>query len=291
MTPYLIGIICGVLAMLGWGIGEATAKLAVAKTSEFVSYFWVEVVVASVFVLVGIARGAHLLLIGPYVLTFALVIAGTYTLAYIFSYRAYRVGKLAIVSPILCSYGMLSSLLAAIFLHQQVTPLQLIAISLIIGATIALSLDIPALRQGDLKMTRGVKEALVAFVFFGVNSVFLDYISERADIHLLNMLISLLSLMLVAAYLLVRNVSVRLTKVDRTGKLYLLATGILTLGANYFFIYGYSVGDSIVIAPLGAASGTVTALISLIFFREKLTKLQLLAVATSLAGIILLSLG
>jgi drug/metabolite transporter (DMT)-like permease len=289
MSSYLLGILAGIGAMFGWGIGEATAKLAVQHTSEFVAYFWVEMVVALVFSSVGLAHGVQYLPITPLLIGAAIFVAETYTIAYLNSYRAYSIGKLALVSPILCSYGMLSSVLAAIFLHQRLTLPQFVAIAIIVGSTLLLSIDFTALKRGVWQATRGVKEAIIAFIFFGVNSVCLDYIAERYDIHLLNMLISLLSLAMIGVYLVWKKIPLQVPTLPRETRWYILLTGVLTLVANYSFIYRYQIGDSIVIAPLGAASGTVTALISLIVFREKLSLLQLVAVASSFVGIILLA--
>ncbi len=289
MSPFLIGMICGLIAMFGWGIGEATAKLAVKKIGEVSAYFWVQLIIWIIFLLIWVSRMPSFSDISGLVLLFTFIIGATYSLAYVFAYKAYDKGKLALVSPILCSYGMLSSILAWLFLGQRLSILQFVAITLIVLGTIAISIDLDDLKNGGkLKVLAGVKEALLAFVFFGVNSVFLDYVSELADINIINILNSTFSLILVGLYFIVSKKRISTDVKNKSTLLPILLTALFTFLANYFFLYGYTVGDSIIIGPLGAASGVVTALVSVFIFKEKVNWVQAVSIAVVFAGIVLL---
>lgn len=291
MSPFIIGLICGLIAMFGWGIGEATAKLAVKKVGEFSSYFWVQLIVWVVFLALALINWKSIGNISLEVVLYTIIIGITYALAYIFAYKAYNVGKLAIVSPILCSYGMLSAVLAAIFLNQTLSLLQFVAISLIVIGTIMISIEYDSSEEkGKFKVTQGLVEALLAFLFFGVNSVFLDYISEKANINTLNILNATFSLVFVAIYFFFSKKDIRINSTSRSTLLPILLTAFFTMLANYFFLYGYTVGDSIIIGPLGAASGVVTALVSVFIFKEKITIFQAISIAIVFAGIIILAL-
>lgn len=291
----MTGITYGILAMFGWGVGEFTAKKAVDEYGEHKAYLYVQAIGALIATLIAYFYGqlrAELFTLP--LLGLSLLIGATYSIAYLNAFKAYRIGKLAIVSPILCSYGMLSSILAAIFLNQTLSFLQFIGIIVIISGTFLLSLDFEELRK-SFKFTAypGVKEAIITFLFFGINSVLLDFTVVESNLHLVNTLNSIFSLFTIATifvYFSKSNKTTHTSSVTKNGIVFMIATAILTALANLWFIIGYSRGDSILIAPIGASSGVVTSILSFIFLKEKLTKIQLVGMISTFIGIILISL-
>ena len=69
----------------------------------------------------------------------------------------------------------------------------------------------------------------------------------------------------------------------------LLAAAVLSATALFSFNKGFHVGNPSIVATVASASGAVTAILSLIFFNQQLTAIQITAVALIVLGTILVS--
>ena len=68
-----------------------------------------------------------------------------------------------------------------------------------------------------------------------------------------------------------------------------MVVGILETVALLSVEYGYMVGDLVVVTPISSALSIVTILMAVIFLKEKLSKLQIAGIITTLTGVIMIA--
>ncbi len=284
MDRIAISLITGISGMISYGVGEFTAKKAVDKLGNTRTFFWIQIISLAVAFIVAAVVKINFSA-SPLFIFLSLVVTVTYALAYILAYKSYEVGNLSIVSPIGASYGIVSVAIAAIFLKQELIGFQIVGIPLLIIGIVFISVTRDP-KKGNISLTKGVIPALGSAFLFGINGPLIDYIVANIDWLLFALITTVASVALMSINSFLSKERISISKNERSAFRFLLPAALLTILGNIVIVYGFSVGDSIIIAPLGSASVAITVLLALIFLKDKLKPVQIAGILLTILGII-----
>lgn len=281
-----ISIVYGIMAMLGFGLSNFFALLAVKKESALTVVFWSEVFGILLLVLfVGFSKA----LPNSLMLLTILAVAGVVgAVAYLSFVRGLKVDRLSIVAPLGNSWSLITVLLSVIFLSQKLTNSQPIGVATVIAGTVLVSLklsDIKKLHLGELE--GGAKYGLAAMLGWGIQSFLIAELAPALGWFLPIFGITVINAIIF--FVLLKTKKSNIFPASRSMALIILS-GILNSGAFLAYGFGVTFGKSAIVAPLAASGTFVAVLLALILLREKVRKEQGLGIALIMAGIILLSL-
>ena len=275
----------GAIAALAWGI----SSLASSRTSKEIGatcvLAWVMVIGLVLAVpaaaLDGVPHGLSandvLLLLGAAVGSVAGLLA---------DYRALRMGRVAIVQPIVACEGAA----AAIFglLHgDALSALQLVLLAAIVAGIVAASRassDAEPTAAGRAQDRETILLALVAALLFGGSLFCIGVVGDSVSTSWILLAVRAVGVAAVAIPLLARR-GLRLT---RGSFPLVLASGLLEVIGLVAFAWGAS--DHIAVtAVVGSQFAVVGVIGGVLLFRERITRIQTAGVFVTLAAVTLLS--
>ncbi len=241
----------------------------------------------------------------PYAL--ALAVVGVVSLAWL--YRAFALGPIAVVSPVVASYAALTVVLIVVFLGERLTSGQAVAIGVTFVGVAVASTDIRELRrtlgrpstlaplantlpsvaeQGPLplgSLPLGVRIGFLATLGFALWSAIFTAAVRATDGLALIVVQRSFSIALLTLFVLARRTSL----VPLTGRraLALVAvTGVLDTGANVLLALGIESGYASFVMTGSGAYPLIPALLAIAVLRERLAPNQYLGVALLVAGLV-----
>lgn len=311
------GVLLGLSAALCWGVADFCLRGATHAAGTFRALYFMQV-----FGLVALlATGPWLRLSFADATPSALLAAGALSLVILVGaallYRAFIIGKLAVVSPIAASFGAIATLLALLTGERPSTPQLLGLALLLVGVTLSgMALSHPNGQEatsGDSAGPRrllgpGVAEALIATVIFGAAYWALRYVVVQLGGVQTALVGKLTDFVALSAIVLVGWAARRFIGVPalaeggaipaaralapRSGVfwLWLIPGALLDVGANVAYNIGVTSSLTSVVATLSSLFTAVTVLLAWIFLHERLTRVQWSGVALILVGITLVNL-
>ena len=108
-----IGILFGFIAMLGFGLGNAIAKVPIQKIGSEKTIFYRNVIISILLFLILIFFGQDAVFSTKYILL-AFLIAGIGYIPLLFFYKALNLGKVGVVSPVANSSAIFTVLFSII---------------------------------------------------------------------------------------------------------------------------------------------------------------------------------
>jgi drug/metabolite transporter (DMT)-like permease len=221
----------------------------------------------------------------PYAL--ALSVIGIVSLAAL--YRAFAIGPIAVVSPVVASYAALTVVLIVIFLGERVTTGQAVAIGVTFVGVAVASTDIRELRRTLGRPSEGVRIGFFATLGFAVWSAIFAAGIRATDGLALIVVLRAFSVVLLTLFVLFRRVSVRPLTERRAFGL-IATTGMLDTGANVLLALGIAAGFASFVMTGSGAYPLIPALLAILVLRERLAPNQYLGVAVLVAGLVALGL-
>ena len=224
------------------------------------------------------------------------------------TYKAMRLVKVSILSPLQNSSCAITTILCVVILKQALNIPQIIAIAVIIICMVLLSInkdetlriesgnkeeDAKNAKKAYLLYLKGIAFALGYWLLDGIGSFMDDYTLE-ADLSAEQVIIAFSFIYCIVG--IVCSIILKIKEKDykiidfKENKLKLIGTLIETAG-QYTFIYTFAFGDAALASPYVAAYSIVTVILSKIFLKEELSKKQYILIALILAGMITLSIG
>jgi len=285
-----LSIIFGLLAMLGWGVGDFFGAISSRKIGSVKTYFWMRVlgtVLASPFLLISQERSSwQLWFFIPLFISGVLDFIGTISF-----YNGFNIGNLSVVSPIASSWSVITIILSLIFLNERLSLFQLLAILLIVLGIWLVSFNFNQffkLRKVDL--LKGGKEGLIAMFMWGIMAFLFIFPSKLSASWFLPIMVHRCFLIaIILFYSLIFKQSLLITDDKFKNIKFLLVIGILDLMANFSLNFGAIIGKVSIISPVSSAFGAVTALLGIIFLKEKISASQIFGIISVVGGIIILS--
>lgn len=200
-------------------------------------------------------------------------------------YKSLALGPMAVVSPVVAAYSAVTVILVVVFLGEQLTVGQAIAIGVVFAGVILASTDLRAVLATLGKPLPGVRIGFVAMLGFGVWSALMAAATREHD-GLSLILVGRISglLVMLAAALVLRSA---LPTDRRPPTLALLVVvGAFDTIANVFFVVGVESGNAAIVATASGLYPVLPALLAIAFLRERLAPNQYLGIAVLVAGLV-----
>ncbi len=278
--------------MLSWGIADFLQSIALKKLTTaqviFVSnlFFVILTLPFAFFVDLHISLSSLIVvLIGSLFMSAGMVMF----------FESMKIGEVSIVSPISASYPIITVLLLITLLGHKLSIITLIAILIMMLGIALASTDLKKIRH--IHTVKGVKEAVLALLFFGMYFFLLELLSSdvkffldfRAmDPYTLFFYTSLFNGLALLIYGFFKKGKLDIKEI-KSAVVYMLSAEIMYIIAWIALTYGFTYGDSAVITAISSLFPAITIILALIFFKEKLVKNQYLGISLILLGLFMVS--
>ena len=200
-------------------------------------------------------------------------------------YRGLAAGRMSVVAPISAVVGATVPVVVSLATGESPSAMQLAGV-LVALVAVALVSATPE-REGGAGRRRGLPEAFGAGLAFGIFFLTFNEAGDQGGVWPL-VVARLASVTLFGAIALLGRRRVRF---DRGVRLPIVATGLLDLGANLFFLLGSQRGLLSIVAVLTSLYPGTTVLLARVVLRERMTPLQSGGLVAALVGIALITAG
>ncbi len=297
-------ILFSILTVLLWGTSETIFK-SVSNNErntvlKLIAYNGIIYGIVSVVYMLITKTEMNLNVIVTY-----LPIAAVYIASMFCTYKAMRLVKVSILSPIQNSSCVFVTILCMLVLHQQVEWYQLMAVGFIIVGIILLSInkdETIMLARPDTEKAISKSAAYMLYLkglAFALGYMALDAIGGFLDENVLEAdlsenqvlvayaLIYLIVGLICLAYLVFSHKTEDLFNFKEDKKK--LIGSLVETAGQFTYIYAFAFGDAALASPFIAAYSAVTIILSRIFLKEKLKLRQYAMLALVFVGMIILS--
>lgn len=285
MNTTLISILLGIGGMVGWGIYDFLGGVFSKQIGSFKSVFWSQSAGLLSVLLLAFASQAEF---GTpaHAVILSLLAAVVYSAGYLFFFKGFEKGNVSIIAAAMNLWAVFTMLFAFLFMGQRLTTIQTIGVLAILsGATLA-SLDWSSIRDQGLKLSSGVKEAVLGAFFFGIFWNISEVISEEVGWLSATLFIKFGIAIFLLVFSFAAKQELTLRRIPAKTKYAILFMGIIEVGAVALVNYGLTIGDAILITPIASALSIVTIGLAVIFLKDKISKLQGLGIVAAILGII-----
>jgi drug/metabolite transporter (DMT)-like permease len=212
-------------------------------------------------------------------------------LAYIGFYRALELGPIAIVSPIVSSYGALVVLCALVLLGESLGWLQAAGCLMVFCCVALASVDPTAGTKAEATGTRlGIKLSVLSAGAFGAYLFLLARLSADLGWLLPILLNRATSVALLFAWMIARPPPT-VGKLGPLGVLGCAATGLLDAIGYVLFNRGGEIGEIALTGAAASAYPLIPIAVGLFALHERVAWHQRVGIAGVVAGMVILSLG
>ncbi len=272
--------------MFGWGIYDFLGGVFSKQIGSFKSLFWSQLAGLISILLLAFAFKTEIN-IPVLAIVLSPVASIVYSAGYLFFFKGFEKGNVSIIAATMNLWAVFTMLFAFVFMGQRLTTTQTIGVFMIIaGATLA-SIDWGSIGSQKLRLSLGVKEAILGAFFFGIFWNISEIISEKIGWLLTTLLVKFGIVIFLLIFSFVIKQEVGLLNSSTKTKYVILLMGIIEVGAVALVNYGLTIGDAILITPIASALSIVTITLAVIFLKDKISKLQGFGIVMAIVGIII----
>ena len=289
MNQATLGILYGLLAMIPIGLANAISKRPSQSLGASRLLFY-RTILTSILLFVVLLFNLDQ---SNFNLAYALAAFGLSFIAFIamlFLYKAYAVGKIGIVTPIMSSSAVISIPLSVIFLEAVLSKTQAYLITLIIIGIILLTINFRDWKKSSLLQSgTGILYAIITAIAYGL-FFFLAQIPNRALGQYAAALIFELGILFFTAIQI--GISRQNIKIpDRKNICFILSIAVLTVLSILGLYTGLNKASAGVVLAFSSASTLVVCLYGLLIYKEKLSLSQYVGTVIIVLSMVLLSLA
>lgn len=291
----LIAVLAGLGGMLGWGFADFFAKKTVDKIGDIATLVWAHLFGTLVFALIALYN--QVVLKSGFTIPTSLIEWGgliffgsLQALVYLFVYKGFGKGQLALLNPVFASYSGIVAALSIALYGEKLTGGLPIALLIIFGGIILLNIDMKALQSRRFNITHapGLKEVGLAAIMAAFWTLFWDKFVGGKD--WMSYALFMYVFMTVAAIIISKLQKVNLAVVKPNLWKFLMLIGFCEVGAYLAISLGFSTTSyTSIVAILSGAFSLPTLLLSHFFLKEKVTIVQRVGSVIIILGIIILS--
>jgi len=201
-------------------------------------------------------------------------------------FKGFEIGNVSIVAATMNLWAVFTMLFAFIFMGERLSTIQALGVLMIISGVTLASLNWSDIRNQRFQLTSGVKEAVLGAFFFGVFWNISEVVSEEIRWLLTTLFVKFGIVLFLLIFSLLVKREIGLTKTTTKTKYMVVLMGMIEAGAVAAVNYGLTIGDAILITPIASALSIVTITLAVIFFKDKVSKLQGLGIVMAIVGII-----
>lgn len=281
------GILFALIAFFAWGFGDLLFAIASKKIDSSSLTFWSFLIRISVFILMipFFWHEVPRLSSGPIVMS--LVLGLISAIGFVSYFEAFRKTHAAIVGSISLSWGVISLLISLVLFGEILLPKQILAILLILSGLFLTLFNVKEIRESHIFKNSGGLFALVAMVTWGIFGAFVVFPIEQIG-WFWTTFFAIIPFALVFPFLKMRKQKFH---IPSTRKLLLIIVGAALLEATAELSYniGIDYGQVSVVAPIAGSYAVLMVGLSFIVFKEKISRMQIIGIITTLLGIVALS--
>jgi transporter family protein len=279
-----LGILFGLISMLGYGLSTGMAKSIIKKIGNQRTIFFRNTFISLIlFVTLTFFLGGTNFSLTYIGIAFVVSLIGYVPL--ITFYKALKLGKIGIVSPISKSSIIFTILFSIVFFGESLTLLQSFSTILIVLGIVFISVNLRDLKNSQLfEISSGVPFALVSCLLWG-----LVYFLLKIPVTVLGPVLT--SFILEFGIMIFGGVNLKVSKIgfglpDRKilGRIFIMA--LLGSIGTLFYTMGIEIADVSTVIALSFSSPLLVTLYGKFVYKERLRALQYVAILLILAGIL-----
>lgn len=280
-------IFFALISYMGWGTGVFVEAILARRLRWYSLTLWsflFSVLVMSFYVPFAIKDLANLtfsLLILILTLAFIGIFSGT-----VFYYEALRIGNRALVGTIASSFPVVAVLISIIFLKETVSIQQGLAILVIFTGIILSILNFSNLRYNKL-VNKATLFALLTMFSWGIYGGFIKIPVSKIGWFWPNY-ITFLIFPVIYIYIKIKGLRIEKPTENKAFIPLIVSTVLVRIG-ELSYNFAISQGTVAVVASIAGAYITLFVVLAFLFFKDPITKQQILGIITTLIGIVLLS--
>ena len=203
-------------------------------------------------------------------------------------YKGVKVGNISVVSAISNTWGVITMVLSIIFLHFQLTSVEVIGAIIIVVGTVLASFKLDDLRNLRLtKLVKGAEYAFLAAIVWGLQFLFVNVLVVQIGWFIPLLLVYATVTLYGIVYFRAKKVKF----VNPKPAWVLLALNGLSIAiASFAYNVGVTSPSALIVAPIAAASPAVTISLAMIRLGERPDINQLLGILMIVGSLVFLSL-
>ena len=284
----LVAILCGLVAMFAFGTGNFTKKFAlddVGATNALYVLHIINFLVFTPVILFSIYKGYFSISLIQVLATIAytsLCILGIYNFT-----KALEIGEVAIITPIGGASIVLTVVLSILFLGEVFVFLDIVAIFMAFIGIFLTSVNFSKIK--NMRNTKGIKEALYAFVFFGLFLFFNGSFSSQLDFFSFFLVPKYLISILILGFLSLFKRQEFDYKKLKPKPVIIMFCCFLLLNLGWFsYQFGSKFGSVVISSLLMGQNAVVSIVLSIIILKEKLLVNQVFGIILIFISLIIL---
>jgi drug/metabolite transporter (DMT)-like permease len=281
-----LGLICGLISMFGWGIADFLMKEPGQKIGSFRTLFFIQVInliLTIPFFFYYLIKYSFNIGLMDLVLLFLIGILDLF--AYLNFLEGITKGELAIVSPIVSVYSIITVVLSVIILGEFITNLQMVAIILALIGVVLTSVDLKNLH--NIHSVKGLKNAFFAMLGWGIFLFLTGFLESR--IHWIQ--IFLLSNLIIAGVIIFFLLfKIKTKKIPKSQMSILTVIAIISSLSWISMNIGFSVSSVSIVSVVSSLSPFITVILAVIYLKEKLILNQKIGIFLIISSLVLISL-
>lgn len=280
------GVVFGLIALLGWSLGNIAATKAVRGGSTLQAAMLGQVIGFILLCAAALLYGKWET-IETHFLVILILIGGMSVPLYWLLYQSFAKGKLAVVVPISSSFAVPTVLVSILFFGERLAAQQTVAIIAIVIGTVLLAIQWKAkLHRADF-LTPGAGYALIVAILWAIQFSLIGYVVSSVHWLQATLIAQGVSAAGLTLWFMLSN-----EQFSRARPMVVFSSlaGILETIAFLAFNIGSSVDLTSIVAPIASATVLVTVPVAMLTLRERPNVWQWIGGALTVTGVIVLSL-
>ena len=284
-----VGIIIALLSCFSWSIVDLACKIIIGKIGRFRLVFFINFfsslpLIIYAFMFLPIPSLSFKMILLSVIIGLLLTVIGS-----LIYYRGLEKGDLSILSPVSSSWGIITVLLAIIFLNEVLSFYQSVSIILLFLGIVITSLSWSYLKTSEkYKLVLGSKEALMAMVFWGIGFFLLKYLIDEIGPIWSLVFIRYFATLLLILYGKAKHEQFRFSK--KTMGLLIFIISLFDLAGFIGFNFGVSTEFVAIVTPIVSSYPAITVILAYLFLKERLERNQYFGIGFIIIGLISISL-
>lgn len=290
----LIAFAAGIGGMLGWGLADFFAKITIDKVGAIRSLVWAHIFGTFFYILFICTK--YLIDQQAVIAPSSNDISGLFffgalqMVVYWLAYEGFGKGFLAVLNPIFASYSGLVALISVVFLGEQISNLLLFSLILMFIGVILINTDFSDLRDKKVKITLGpgVKEVVAAAILAAVWTIGWDKFVSGDDA--ITYSFGMYFFMSISAIILALAMRIKFKMLSKRVLIFPALIGLCEVLAYVSITWGFSATDrTSVVALISGAFSLPTVVLAYFFLKEKITRIQIIAVCIIIFSLIIVA--
>ena len=291
----LIAVLAGLGGMLGWGLADFFAKKTIDKVGDVASLAWGHIFGTTVLLImllyqVLVAR-QHIAFSSDAKTWLLLLLFGIgQATVYLFVYRGFGKGQIAVLNPIFASFSGLTALLSIVVFREQVSAYMIAGLAVLFIGIILISTDFASLRLRKISFSHipGFNEVVLATFLAALWTLFWDRVVGGQD--WLFYTFCMYTFMTITILVVARLQRIKMAVTQPSLWKFLFLIGLCETVAYLAISLGYSrTSQTSIVALLSGAFSLPVIVLARVFLKEKITTLQTIGSLVIVAGIMLLA--